>query len=92
MGLDPSAAWTALPLHPLRLRDPSPTPAWAAPSQSIAKRARGVGGKREGEGGEGRAVVREGSSSCNGGDGGGPSKRQLGPESLSAPRHRNRNR
>ena len=71
MGLAPSAAWTALPLHPLRLRDPSPTPAWAAPFRSIAKRVRGVGGQREREGGEGRAVIREGSSSRNGGDGGG---------------------
>ena len=33
------------------------TPDWAAPSRSIAKRAKGAGGKREGEGGEGRALA-----------------------------------
>ena len=45
------------PSTPLRPWDPSPPPAWAAPSRSLAKRAKGGGGKREGEGGEGRGLA-----------------------------------
>ena len=62
----------------LSLLVPPDTLAWAAP-RSIAKRARGLREKREGEGGERGCGLREGSCSCNGGMWG-PSKRQLGPD------------
>ena len=62
------------PLHPpLHPRTPPPTPDWAAPSRSIAKRAKGGWGEegRSRRGGKGFGL-REGSSNCNGGWGGDP--------------------
>ena len=57
MGLAPSTAGgPSPPLFPAPRTLP-PTPDWAAPSRSIAKRAKGGGEKREGEGGEGRALA-----------------------------------
>ena len=54
VGLAPSAAWRALPLHhPCTLGHIS----LGCPSRSIAKRAQEGGGKREGEGGEGKTVA-----------------------------------
>ena len=47
MWVWPQVPLEAPPLHPLSLWDPSPSPAWAAPSRSLAKRAKGGGGKRE---------------------------------------------
>ena len=66
VGLAPSAAWRALPLHPHCAA--SPTPAPTAPSGASQKQPGGGGcGKREGGwGGEG-CGLREGSSSCLGG-------------------------
>ena len=59
---------------PPATQDPSPTPAWAAPSQSISKRAKGLGGRREG-----RAVAwGKGLRVTMGGWGGDPSKSSWG--------------
>ena len=76
VGLAPSPAGGPPLQPPLHPRTPPPTPDWAAPSRSIAKRGKGGGGKREGEGGEGRAL----GPPIARGDGGGPSKHQLGPD------------
>ena len=67
VGLTPSAAWRPPPT-PLRPRTPPPPPppAWAAPSRSLAKRAKGGGGE-EGRRGRGWKGLREGSSNYNGG-------------------------
>ena len=54
------------PSTPYDLGPPPPT-SLGRTLPEHCKNSQGVGGKREGEGGEGRAVVREGSSSCNGG-------------------------
>ena len=63
------------PPPPMRPKTPPP-PAWAAPSR-ITKRSQG---KRDGAGWGGKGWgLREGSSTCNGGDGG-PFKGQLGPD------------
>ena len=78
VGLAPSAAWRALP-HPPPLGPRTPPPHQPGPPlRSIAKRARGVGPRgRERVGREG-CGLREGSSSCNGGRGGGTLQRGVG--------------
>ena len=74
VGLVPSAAWRALPLHPLRLR-PLPPPHQPGPPPPKASQKSGRGGW----GGKG-CGLREGSSSYDRGGRGGLSKRQLGPD------------
>ena len=72
-GSGPKYRWRALPLHPPW--DPSPHTRLGRPvpdSRSIAKRAKGVGGRGgRGRGGKGFGL-REGSSNCNGAWGGDP--------------------
>ena len=54
VGLAPSAAWRAPPLHLLAPWDPYPPPAWAAPPRALQKEPSGVGGRgKERAGSEG---------------------------------------
>ena len=57
VGLAPSASWRAFPLQPPCTLGPLPHTSPGRPLPCTAKRVRGVGGKREGEGGKGRAVA-----------------------------------
>ena len=58
MGLAPSAAWRAVPLHPAAApQDPSPTPTWD-PLPEYRKMSQGCGEER------GRETVREGLRRC----------------------------
>ena len=53
-GSGPKCCLETPPPTPLRPRTPPPPPAWAAPSRSLAKRAKGWGEKgRRGRGGKG---------------------------------------
>ena len=71
MWVWPQVPFGGRPATPLRPRTPPLLTAWAAPSRSLAKRAKGGGGKREGEHGEGMGFgLREGCSNYNGGWGG----------------------
>ena len=81
--------WPQVPLEGLPLHPPPCTlgPDWAAPSRSIAKRAKGgVGGRRRERAGREGLCLEGGPSNCNWGMGGG-SKHQLGPDPhLGAPK------
>ena len=70
MGLAPSAAWTG------------GTPPHTSMGRILLEHCKKSQGGW-GEGGEGRAVVREGSSSCNGGGGGGTLQTAVGARPTS---------
>ena len=80
MGLAPSAAWTVLPVHPLRLRTPPPHQPGPHPPGALQKEPGGGWGE-EGRGtwggkgcGQGRVLQ------FQWGGWRGPSKQQLGPD------------
>ena len=86
VGLAPTGVWSPPPPPPSALGPHPPSPVWAA-SRSLAKRAKGGGGRgkeragREGVWLEGRVLQ------LQWGMGGGPSKHQLGPDPhLGAPK------